>query len=108
MKILVRDRVNSKQSLADAEKQMTILRKQLDEYGKKIADLNADVASSLEKEAKLEADMQAALAREAADSAAAKIAHEQEIASLRAEISSHPAPDEKCKRPSFFVDYSTQ
>jgi hypothetical protein len=88
----VRDRSKSRQSLADAEQQLARFREQVEDFRKQISDLNVNIASCLERETAL----QAALARGAADSAAVNLAYEQEIGKLRAEISSHPCPDEKC------------
>jgi hypothetical protein len=97
IKLLILDRQQSKQVLADAEQEKTQIRAQLGEADARIATLNAAIEAAALVEARQQEDFKASIQREAADAAAAKQSYEQEIAKLRAEISAHPAPNEKCK-----------
>jgi hypothetical protein len=92
----IADRQKSKEARAAAEQEIALLRSQADSSLQRMSSLNSEIAASVQREAKLKADIEAAVASAAADAAAARQTYEDESAKLRAEISAHPAPKEKC------------
>jgi hypothetical protein len=103
IKLLILDRAQSKQVLAAAEQEKTQIRAELGESAARISTLNAAVEAAALVEAKQQEDFKAAIEREAAQAATAKQSFEDEIAKLRAQISEHPAPNEKCRELFLYV-----
>jgi hypothetical protein len=103
IKLLVMDRQQFKQKIALAEEEKARIRVQLGESDQHIVTLNASIEAAALLEAKLNEDFKAALARETAEAGAAKQAYEEENSKLRAHISAHPAPNEKCNTVSHFL-----
>jgi len=105
MLALVADRKKSSVAQKALVQEKTLLNAKVQESGTEIAKLNAAVSAAAERQATLLSDIQKATADAAAAAAAAaadKIAHEQEVAKLRAEIAADPAPNEKCTCLQFF------
>ena len=92
----IADRQKSKEARAAAEQEIALLRSQADSSVQRISSLSLEIAAGVDREAKLKTDIEAAVASAAADAAAARQTYEDESAKLRAEISAHPAPKEKC------------
>ena len=96
IRMLISDRVKSEEARAAAETQIALLRSEVDSSIQIVSSLNLQLAAGVEREAKLKADTEVAIANAATDAAAAKQTFEDEAAKLRAQISAHPAPNEKC------------